>query len=142
MRSYYFPFGLAVVGNLIYHVSQKSIPKAANPFYTYVIIYAISLIVCVVGAALFPEGKSFAQTARESNWAVVAAGLAVVSIEVGFLLAYRAGWNISTAAVACSVTVTALLIPIGLVFFREQLSPRNALGLVFCVVGLILIVKH
>ncbi|MEJ7616539.1 MAG: hypothetical protein WKF30_06120 [Pyrinomonadaceae bacterium] len=145
MRSSYFflPFVLIVVGMVLYHVCQKSIPQSANPFYTYVIIYAVALAVSGIGAIVYAGEKSLWQTLRDSNWAVViAAGFAVVAIEIGFLLAYRIGWNISTAGVACSVTVTALLMPIGLIFYHEQLTPRNILGLVFCLLGLVLVVKQ
>lgn len=142
MRSYLFPFVLVVAGNVLYQVSQKSIPKAANPFYTYTIIYAIALVVSGIGAIVYAGDKSLGQTLRDSNWAVIAAGIAVVAIEIGFLLVYRAGWNISTAAVTCSVTVTLMLVPIGLIFFHEHLSPRNMLGLVFCLIGLALVIKQ
>jgi hypothetical protein len=68
-------------------------------------------------------------------------GVGAVVIEVGFLLAYRAGWNISTAAVACSTAVTLMLVPIGLVAYKEHLSLRNIVGLLFCLLGLILVAK-
>ena len=66
---------------------------------------------------------------------------AAASIEIGFLLAYRAGWKIGIAAVATNVAVTAMLIPIGILVFKDHLSLRNILGLVFCVLGLVLVVR-
>jgi len=57
------------------------------------------------------------------------------------MLAYRAGWRISVAAVATNVAATAMLVPIGIIIFKEQLSLRNILGLVFCVLGLVLVVR-
>lgn len=67
--------------------------------------------------------------------------LGAASIEIGFLLAYRVGWNISIAPVASSVAVALLLIPIGLIAFKEHLSIANVLGIMFCVVGLILVTR-
>jgi len=78
---------------------------------------------------------------RESNWAVFAMGAGAVVIEVGFLLAYRAGWNVSTTAVACSAAVTLMLVPIGLLAYKEHLSLRNIVGLLFCLLGLVLVAK-
>jgi len=68
-------------------------------------------------------------------------GAAAACIEVGFLLAYRAGWKISVAAVATNVALTAMLIPIGVIVFKDHLSVRNILGLAFCVLGLVLVVR-
>jgi uncharacterized membrane protein len=60
---------------------------------------------------------------------------------LGFLLAYRSGWRISVAAVATNVAVTLLLVPIGIMVFKDHLSLRNVLGLIFCVLGLVLVVR-
>lgn len=139
MRSYYLPFALAVGGSLLYHLSQRSIPKGANPFYATIIAYAVGAVLCAACARLYPAAGTFGDTVRGANWAVLAVGAAVVMIEVGFLLAYRAGWKVSVAAVSVNVAGAAVLLPVGLLFFKESLSPRNVLGLVFCVLGLLLV---
>jgi uncharacterized membrane protein len=66
----------------------------------------------------------------------------VVLIEAGFLLAYREGWKISTAAVASNVALTVLLVPIGVAVYKEHLSIRTIIGLVFCLLGIILVAKE
>jgi uncharacterized membrane protein len=141
MRSYYLPFALAVGGSLLYHLSQRSIPQGANPFYATVIAYALGAAACVACAQLYPAGKSFAGTLREANWAVYAVGVAAMMIELGFLLAYRAGWKVSVAAVSVNVAGVAVLVPLGVLLFKEQLGPRHLLGLVLCVLGLILVAR-
>lgn len=57
------------------------------------------------------------------------------------MLAYRMGWRIGLAAITTNVAVTCLLIPIGLLLFKEQLSPRNIIGLIFCMLGLALVAQ-
>jgi uncharacterized membrane protein len=141
ISTFYAPLCLAVGGMLFYHLAQKSIPQGINPFYATMIAYLAGIAVCFVCALTLPGDKSFASSVRQSNWAVPLMGAAAACIEVGFLLAYRAGWRISVAAVAGNVAVTLLLIPIGVLFFKDQLSLRNILGLVFCVVGLVLLVR-
>jgi uncharacterized membrane protein YdcZ (DUF606 family) len=141
MKNFYLPLVLAVGGNLLYHLSQKSLPKAANPLFMITIAYIVGIVVCVLYAVAYPNEKSFLDTVRESNWAVYGMGLGAAVIEVGFLLAYRAGWNISTAAVVCSTAVTLLLVPIGVVAFKEHLSVRNVVGLLLCMIGLALVAK-
>lgn len=141
MTAFYLPFVLAVGGMLFYHLSQKSIPKGTNPFHVTILAYAIGIIMCAVCAFVYPGKNTIVESLRESNWAVFVLGLAAASIELGFLLAYRAGWRISLAAVATNVTVTILLVPIGVLIFKDHLSLRNILGLVFCVLGLVLVVR-
>ena len=141
MTRFYFPFAMAVSGMLFYHLAQKSIPKEMNPFFATIIAYLAGIVVCALCGLTFPGNKSFVSSIRASNWAVLVLGVAAASIEVGFLLAYRAGWKISLAAVASNVAVTALLIPVGIIVFKDHLSLRNILGLVFCVVGLVLVVR-
>jgi len=141
MRSFYFPLCLAVGGMLFYHLGQKSIPKEINPFHAMIVAYTAGIIVLAVCALTLPGEKSFSSSLRTSNWAVFVVGVAAACIEVGFLLAYRSGWRISIAAVATNVAVTLLLVPIGIVVFKDHLSLRNVIGLVFCVLGLILVVR-
>jgi uncharacterized membrane protein len=141
MKNFYLPLVLAVGGNLLYHLSQKSLPKAANPLFMITVAYIVGIVVCLLYSFAYPNDKSFLDTVRESNWAVYAMGLGAAVIELGFLLAYRAGWNISTAAVVCSTAVTLLLVPIGVVAFREHLSVRNVVGLLLCMIGLALVAK-
>jgi uncharacterized membrane protein len=142
MRAYYISFFIAVGGILLYHLAQKSIPAGLNPFFVLMLAYAVGILICAICAFFFPSNKSLLGSIRETNWAVVAVGISVVLIEIGFLLAYRAGWKISTAAVATNVAGTVLLIPIGLAVYKEQLSIRIIIGLIFCVLGLILVTKE
>ena len=141
MRNIYFPLALTVVGMLFYHLAQKSIPQGINPFYAMIIAYTVGIIVLTVCALTLPGNKSFVSSFTESNWAVFVVGAAAACIEVGFLLAYRSGWRISVAAVATNVAVTLMLVPIGIVIFKDHLSLRNILGLIFCVLGLVLVVR-
>ena len=140
-RNYYLPLVLAVAGMLFYHLGQKSIPKGINPFYAMIIAYVAGIIVLAVCAVTFPGNKSLVSSLKESNWAVLLVGAGAACIEVGFLLAYRFGWRISVAAVATNVAVTLMLVPIGIVIFKDHLSLRNILGLIFCVLGLVLVVR-
>jgi len=141
MTSFYFPVALAVGGMLFYHLAQKSVPKSLDPFFAMIIAYGGAIVLLAVFAFAYPGKRSFVESVRDSNWAVFVLGAAAACIEVGFLLAYRAGWKISVAAVATNVALTAMLIPIGVIVFKDHLSVRNILGLAFCVLGLVLVVR-
>jgi hypothetical protein len=69
----------------------------------------------------------------------VAVGIAIVGVEMGVLLAYRAGWRVSVGSTVVNAALAVLLIPIGILYFGERLTAGNALGIVLCVGGLLLL---
>jgi uncharacterized membrane protein len=142
MSGFYFAFGLTVIGMVLYHLSQKAVPKETNPFFVIAIAYLVGVALCLVFALIIPGKKSFVETFKASNWAVFTLGAAAALIEMGFLLAYRTGWRISIAAVATNAAAAVVLIPIGLLVFKDHLSLKNVVGLIFCLVGLALLMRQ
>ena len=141
MTSFYLPFAITVGGMLLYHLSQKSIPREINPFHATAIAYLMGIVVCVVLGFTYSSNRSFVSSLKTTNWAVLGMGIGAAAIEVGFMVAYRMGWRMSLTAVATNVAATAILIPIGLLVFREQLSLRNIVGVAFCILGLLLVMR-
>ena len=141
MTSFYLPFAITVGGMLLYHLSQKSIPKEINPFHATAIAYLMGIVVCIVLGFTYSSNRSFVSSLKTTNWAVLGMGIGAAAIEVGFMVAYRMGWRMSLTAVATNVAATAILIPIGLLVFREHLSPRNIVGVAFCILGLLLVMR-
>ncbi len=138
MKSF-FPLLLAITGGVLYHIGQKAVPRAVNPFAAILLAYAIGSLCCVVALIAVPAERPLLESWRAANWAVALIGIGAVVIEIGFLLAYRAGWNISTASVLTNISVALLLLPIGLLFFKEELTWRNAVGVICCLLGLYLL---
>ncbi|MFN0109537.1 MAG: hypothetical protein ACKVZH_11840 [Blastocatellia bacterium] len=141
MNSFYFPILMTIGGGALYHVGQKAIPPTLHPFMAVIVAYSIGIVVCVAGLVFDSGGRSISASAKDLNWAVVAVGVGAVIIEIGFLLAYRNGWNLNAASVVCNISVALLLIPIGLLAFKEHLSMRSAAGIGFCLIGLYLLSK-
>jgi multidrug transporter EmrE-like cation transporter len=139
MFLFYFSVGLAIASTLLYHVTQKLTPSDVNPALALIVTYATSLVVCALLLPLFPLGTGIRAALGRLNWASFCLAFALVGLEVGFLLAYRAGWNISIAAIFVNASGTLLLVPIGLLFFKERLSPVNLLGILVCILGLIMV---
>jgi uncharacterized membrane protein len=81
-------------------------------------------------------------SARQLNWSSFAVGISIVGVEVGYLAAYRAGWNLNRDAIFSNTAVAVLLVPLGLLLFKENLTPRAALGIALCAVGLLLLVQR
>ena len=136
-----FPILMAISGGVLYHVSQKAVPKQVSPFAAIIIAYAIGIGCCLMALLVIPSERSLAESWRAANWAVWLLGVSAVIIEVGFLLAYRAGWNISRTSVVANTSVALVLLPIGLLVFREHLSWRNAAGIACCLLGLYLLAQ-
>lgn len=88
-----------------------------------------------------PLQTSIGEALSTLNWASYALGATIVGVELGFLLAYRAGWDISVGAVVANALLTAILVPIGLFMFRESLSWSKILGILLCVAGVVLIAR-
>lgn len=142
MSLVFFSIAVAVGGNLLYHVSQKSIPSSAPPLLSLLVTYGVALLVTGFLVPFFPAQPPFREGLRRLNWASAAVGLAIVGVELGFLLAYRAGWRMSVGSVAVNVVVALLLIPAGVVLFRERLTASNVAGLLLCLAGLLLIARN
>lgn len=138
---FYFSIGLAVLAGVFYHVIQKVTPSAVNPVLALAVTYLVAAFTCVLILPLFPIKDGLAAELRRVNWASIALGVTIVALELGFLLAYRAGWDISLAGLAAHATIALILLPVGLVFFKEKLSPVNLMGVAIAVIGLIMINK-
>jgi multidrug transporter EmrE-like cation transporter len=130
MNLYVGSVALTIAGNIAYHVLNKSVAPNAHPFASLVATYGIGL--------LFSLGVLVVNGLKALNWASYALGIVVVLLEVGFLLAYRAGWKISVAAVYSNVAVGLLLLPIGYLLYRETMTATNVVGIALAVVALVL----
>jgi hypothetical protein len=130
---------IIVASNVLYHVSQKSIPAGAHPLLSVAVTYAAALVVTLLLFPFSPGGAPKLSGLAQLNWATLGVAVSAVGIEIGFLLAYRVGWNISIGSLVVSVAVAILLIPTGLLLYREHLSAANVTGIVLCLAGLALV---
>ncbi|GAB6155237.1 membrane protein [Desulfosporosinus burensis] len=141
MFMYVFPIVLIVTSNIIYNVCQKSTPQSANPFSALLITYLTAAVLTLVAFPFYKTDKGFFQSFNDLNWTSFALGGAIVGLELGYLLAYRAGWNISVGSLVANIILAIMLIPIGILFYKEGFAITQILGVAFCLVGLILINK-
>jgi drug/metabolite transporter (DMT)-like permease len=132
------PFALVVAGNVLYHLSQKAVPKGLNPLSAVMAAYVVSLSLGLAAAARAGTGPMAEAVRTPAVWGI---GLAALMIEAGYLLLYRAGGAVSTAPAAANSCVFLLLIPVGLLWFRERFTWEMALGVALCTAGLWLIVR-
>ena len=138
---YVFSIVLIVVSNIVYNVCQKSTPRNVNPFSAMLVTYLTAAILMVIAAQFYKTDKGFFQSFNDLNWTSFALGVTIVGLELGYLLAYRAGWNISVGSLVANIFLAIMLIPIGILFFKEGFVLNQIIGVVFCMVGLILVNK-
>ena len=138
MILFYFSIVLAISASVMYHVILKVTPGHVNPAISLVTTYGLAAVLSLALLPFFPLKTGIVEAFRELNWASYVLALALVGLEAGYLLAYRAGWRISVAAIFVNATMTLLLIPIGLSLFEEKLSPLNVAGILVCLSGLVM----
>lgn len=138
---YYLTIMLTIISSMLYHIFLKVTPATVNPMISLAATYLTASIVTLLIYPWYPVDKAIPifDNFRELNWVSYALGIAIVGLEVGTLVAYRVGWNISLFNIVASTTVSVLLIPVGLMIFKESLSISSILGLVLCLLGLVLI---
>ena len=127
---------LIIVSALIYHLAQKSVPKDASPLVVILSAYIVAMMTCLALLFVTGEIKKGAELLHNQNWLLVLLiGLTAVGVELGFLYAYRSGWSISTTSITIGAFMTTSLALIGTLWFKEQLTPLNIVGIVLCLAG-------
>ena len=132
---------VAIGGNVLYHVSQKSIPSGAPPLLSLLVTYAVAFAATALLLPLSPEKLPSRDGLSRLNWSSVGVGVAIVAVELGILLAYRAGWRMSVASVTVNSALALVLVPVGVTVYRERLSAANVAGFVLCLAGLLLVAR-
>jgi drug/metabolite transporter (DMT)-like permease len=134
-------FSIAVAGQVLYHVAQKQVASMAHPIVSVLAMYAVAFVSCLPLIWFFPLQASVGETLSALNWPVLLAGLAIVGIEVGFLLTYRLGAPLASTAVASSALVAFSLFAVGTLLFHEPVTWPRAAGALLCLVGVGLITR-
>jgi drug/metabolite transporter (DMT)-like permease len=138
---YVFSIVLIVASNVLYNLCQKSTPQRANPFSALFITYLTAAALSVIIFLLNKNNEGFFHSMKELNWTSIVLGISIVGLEFGYLMAYRAGWKISLGSLVANIALAVVLIPIGILFFKEGFGLNKLLGAVFCIIGLVLINK-
>lgn len=139
MFMYIFSIVLVVVSNVMYHLCQKSTPQKANPFSALIVTYLTAAFVSFIAFHFYKTDKGLFQSFKDLNWTSIALGFCVIGLEFGYLMAYRAGWNISVGSLVANIFLALILIPAGILFYKEGFDFNKILGAIFCIAGLVLI---
>ncbi len=137
MFSYIWPIALVVLSNILYQICAKSAPDGMNPLASLTVTYAVGAAVCAALYFLLNKNANLFREYRQLNWAPFALGLVIVGLEVGFIYAYKAGWQVSTASIVQSAFLAVGLLVVGLLLYHETITWNKLLGVGICLIGLV-----
>ena len=133
------PIALVILSNCFYNVITKQTPGNVNAFLslgvTYTVAAAFSFIVFFAGSA----NTTLSVELKKLNWTSFALGIVIVGLELGYILAYRAGWNVNTAPLVANICLAIALVFIGFFAFGETITAKQIIGMCVCIAGLIIV---
>jgi drug/metabolite transporter (DMT)-like permease len=131
--------GIAIAGQVLYQVMQKGVNHGANPVLALLAFYAMAAVMALPLFFLYPLQGSLSESLKEINGAVAGVALSIVLIELGFLLAYRAGGSLQASYVTSAAFTTGALVLIGALAYAEKLSVSKIAGLGLALAGIYLL---
>ena len=140
MIAYIWPIALVVFANVMYQICAKSMPVDINPLAALTVTYMVAFLSS--GVLYFALNRGSANLIVEYsklNWVPFVFGFVLVALEVGFIYAYKAGWQVNTAAIVQSAFLAVALIFVGLLLYHEPMTWNKLAGVGICIVGLVFI---
>jgi hypothetical protein len=131
---------MTIVANVAYNLCSK-MTAAIHPLAALSITYTVALTTCLALYPLCANQPDLINELKQANWTSAVLGVAIVLLESGFVLTFRYGWSLGSAALFSNVAVSIVLIPVAIFAFRESLSTVNILGVVVAIIGLTMMAK-
>ena len=138
MFLFYFSIVLAIASSALYHFVAKSTPANVNFTVSLLVTYGVAFVATLFTLVFFPTQNVMAEL-KLLNWASFGLAAAVMGIEFGYLLMYRAGWNLGIAAVLVTVLASLILVPVAIFVFKDKISWINISGILVCLLGLVML---
>lgn len=138
MFLFYFSIVLAIASSALYHFVAKSTPANVNFTVSLLVTYGVAFVATLFTFVFFPTQNVMAEL-KLLNWASFGLAAAVMGIEFGYLLMYRAGWNLGIAAVLVTVLASLILVPVAIFVFKDKISWINIAGILVCLLGLVML---
>ena len=142
MFAYLWPIGLVIISNVLYQVCAKEVPAEMNAFASLTVTYVVAAVSSLIFFFLLggsSGGTGLIGEYSKINWAPFVLGVVIVGLEVGWIFAYKAGWEVSTGFIVQSAVLAILLLFLGYCLYHEALTWNKVVGVVICLIGLIFI---
>lgn len=136
MFNYVWPIMLVVLSNILYQICAKSLPDSMNPFVSLTVTYFVGTTFSFVLYFIMTDNGNILIEYKKMNATPIILGVVLVGLEVGFLYAYKNGWQISTLSVVQSAFLAAVFIFVGWLVYNETLTWNKIIGVAVCLIGL------
>ena len=141
MLAYIWPMALVVITNTVYQICSKGMPGELNPFAALTVTYLVGAAASFALYYILTDSPNILKEYAHLNWAPFALGVVIVGLEVGWIYAYRAGWQVSTGFIVQSAFLAVLLIFVGYFLYKEKITLTKLAGVAICLVGLYFVNK-
>ena len=135
------PIVLVVFSNVFYNICAKFTPTQANSFLSLTVTYITAAILSFITFFMTGNSKNIISEFSKLNWTALVLGISIVGLELGYIYVYRVGWKMGVGSLVASTTLACVLLIISVLFLKENISMLQVVGMLFCLVGLILITK-
>ena len=139
MFDYIWPIVLVLFSNTIYQICAKGVPDNASPFAVLSITYLVAAIFSTMMHFVTHPSSNILKEFTKMNWSSYVLVLVIVVLEVGWIYAYKAGWQVSTGFIVQSAILSVILIFVGYLLYQEALTWNKLVGIGICLVGLFFI---
>lgn len=137
-----WPIALVVASNILYHICAKQAPDDMNAFALLTVTYGVAFIVTLLLYFILKRTSGseglFAEY-RKANWAPFALGFVIIGLEVGWIMAYKAGWQVSMGYIVVTAIVSSILLFVGYFLYKEKIDRNKIIGIALCLIGLVII---
>lgn len=114
-------------------------PGDVNPFGALMVTYFVAALISAIIFIFMVGPSNVLVELSKINWTSIILAIAIVGLEVGYVFVYRAGWAVSTASVVANIGLACVLLVVGFLLYRENVSIKQIIGIFVCMFGLILI---
>jgi drug/metabolite transporter (DMT)-like permease len=137
--SYIWPIALIVLSNTLYQICAKSVPEGMNPFASLTVTYLVGAVLSFILYYVLGNHTGLLKEYSKLNWAPIVLGIVIVGLEAGYIFAFKAGWQVSTAQVVQAAILAGVLLFVGWLLYHEALTWNKIVGIVVCLIGLVII---
>lgn len=139
MLHYIWPIALVVLSNVVYQICAKSVPDKMDPFAVLTVTYLVGAAASAILYVVLHRDVHLVREYAKLNWAPFVLGVVIVGLEVGWIYAYKAGWQVSTGFIVQSAFLAAVLLVVGFVLYKEPITRNKLIGIALCLAGLVVL---
>lgn len=139
MLKMFLPIALVVASNCFYNITTKKTPENANAFLSLAVTYAVAAVISFIIFFIGYRDTTLSAELKKLNWTAFALGAIIIGLELGYILIYRAGWDVSRAPLVANCCLAIALIFIGMIFFKEKITLKQIVGIVISLVGMVIV---